>query len=133
MSNFLNISWSNFGFYNYRIQIQVTYLEMQASSTCFFILDFKAFYRGCTERSCGHNVKIFVCVSVYISFFLVTSIQRHCETSYSIARILLMTPIVPWQNFTPFLCAAASWQFWQFYKTTSKMKINPKMKMISRL
>ena len=27
--------------------------------------------------------------------------------SYNVARILLMTPIVPWQNFTPFLGAAA--------------------------
>ena len=105
MSNFLNISWGNFGFYNYKIQIQVTYMEIQASLKCFFlILNFKAFCRGCTERSCGHNVKIFVCVSVYICFFLVTSIQRHCQTSYSIAKILLMTPIVPLENFTPFLC-----------------------------
>ena len=126
MSNFLNISWSNFCFYNYRIQIQVTYMEIQASSKCFFfILDFKAFYCGCKERSCGHNVKIFVCVSVYICFFLVTSIQRHCQTSYSIAKILLMTPIVPWRNFTPFLCAAAFCRT-KIGKTTSKMKITSK-------
>ena len=71
------------------------------------MLDFKAFYRGCTERSYGHNVKIFDCISVYIFFFLVTSLQRHCQTSYSIARILWMTPMMPWQNFTPFLCSAA--------------------------
>ena len=47
---------------------------------------------------------LWICVHLLLSF---TSIQQHHQTSYIVARILLMTPIVPWRNSTPFLGEAA--------------------------
>ena len=55
---------------------------------------------------------------------------RRRETLYDVARLLLMVSLEPWQNYTPFFCAAA-------FCTTKiddlKMKTTLKMKMTSEI
>ena len=49
---------------------------------------------------------LFVCLSEKTWSKAGDIVQRR-QTSYDIARILLMVPFEPWENFTPFFGAAA--------------------------
>ena len=52
------------------------------------------------------SVSLWVCVRLFLGLWLVENWGRR-QTSYDIARLLLMVPIEPWRNSTPFFGAVA--------------------------
>ena len=61
-----------------------------------------------SERALDHHFEMCVCVTYFQAsdWSKVSDILRR-QTFYDIARLLLMVPIKPWQNSTPFFGAAA--------------------------
>ena len=74
--------------------------------TCFLIL-----FAGAACRA-GPDSMLILCVSVWDNFKASDwskfgDLARRRETSHDIARLILMLPLEPWRNSTPFFGAAA--------------------------